>query len=42
MGLMLSMLPDAEEIPDADGSYTDKSQTICAVMTADCLPILLV
>ena len=32
---------DAEEIPDADGSYTDESQTICAVMTADCLPILL-
>lgn len=32
---------DAEEIPDADGSYTDESHTICAVMTADCLPILL-
>lgn len=27
--------------PDADGSYTTQSQRICAVLTADCLPILL-
>jgi len=40
-GTHVIYVPDAEEIPDADGSYTDKSQTICAVMTADCLPILL-
>ena len=40
-GTNVIYVPDAEEIPDADGSYTDKSLTICAVMTADCLPILL-
>ena len=40
-GTHVIYVPDGEEIPDADGSYTDKSQTICAVMTADCLPILL-
>jgi YfiH family protein len=28
-------------IPDADGSYTRLSQTPCAILTADCLPVLL-
>lgn len=27
--------------PQADASYTDKSQVVCAVMTADCLPLLI-
>jgi len=27
--------------PDADGSYTDRAETVCAVMTADCMPLLL-
>lgn len=27
--------------PTADGSYTDKPASICAVLTADCLPVLL-
>lgn len=26
---------------DADGSYTFKTKTVCVVMTADCLPVLL-
>ena len=33
--------PDAHDIPQADGSYSDKTGVICAVMTADCLPVLL-
>lgn len=28
-------------LPDADASYTRASRAVCAVMTADCLPILL-
>ncbi len=27
--------------PEADGSYTTHRDTVCAVMTADCLPLLL-
>ncbi|MEM7027065.1 MAG: peptidoglycan editing factor PgeF [Pseudomonadota bacterium] len=26
---------------DADGSYTDRVNTVCAVLTADCVPVLL-
>jgi len=32
---------DANRGADADGSYTDKPDRVCAVMTADCLPVLL-
>ncbi len=28
-------------IPDADGSYTNEKGLVCAVLTADCLPVLL-
>jgi YfiH family protein len=28
-------------IPKADASYTHESQTVCAVMTADCVPLLI-
>ena len=27
--------------PQADGSYTNKSGVVCAIMTADCIPVLL-
>lgn len=29
------------KVPDADGAFTDKPGIVCAVMTADCVPILL-
>ncbi len=32
---------DHESYPKADASYTHKPQIVCAVLTADCLPILL-
>lgn len=31
----------SKQIEKADASYTDKKNTVCAVLTADCLPILL-
>ena len=33
-------LPAAEETPHADAAYTMHKQVICAVLTADCLPLL--
>ncbi len=30
-----------ETVPDADGSYTRLHNKVCAVLTADCLPVLL-
>ena len=33
--------PKADGIPSADASYTDTADTVCAVLTADCLPVLL-
>lgn len=30
----------ARGVPDADASFTRKTNTICAVQTADCLPVL--
>lgn len=29
------------KVPDADACYTDQSNIVCTVMTADCLPVLL-
>ena len=31
----------ATNLPNADASFTEKSQTVCTVLTADCLPLLL-
>jgi YfiH family protein len=33
--------PDARGVPSADGSYSDQARVPCAVMSADCLPVLL-
>lgn len=30
-----------KELPDADGAYSDRPRVVCAVLTADCLPLLL-
>jgi YfiH family protein len=30
-----------KSIPDVDASFTEKSNTVCAILTADCLPLLL-
>lgn len=35
------LLPCEDEIPKADASYTSEKNTICTVMTADCLPVLM-
>jgi len=35
------LLPNEEAIPKADASYTLKENVVCAVMTADCLPLLI-
>lgn len=31
----------SQVIPEADASFTDQNGTVCAVLTADCLPVLL-
>lgn len=31
---------DAVGVPDADGSFTTRPGVVCAIMTADCLPVL--
>ncbi|MCK5720956.1 MAG: laccase domain-containing protein, partial [Gammaproteobacteria bacterium] len=35
------LLPSEEVIPKADAAYTTEKNIICAVMTADCLPLLI-
>lgn len=35
------LLPNEERIPKADASYTSNKNVVCAVMTADCLPLLI-
>jgi len=34
-------LPNKEVTPKADAAYTSENNTVCAVMTADCLPLLI-
>ena len=34
------LLPNKEAVPKADASYTFEKNIVCAVMTADCLPLL--
>ncbi len=34
-------LPSEEAIPNADAAYTLEKNVVCAVMTADCLPLLI-
>lgn len=33
--------PEQEQEQEADASYTQQANTVCAILTADCLPILL-
>lgn len=40
-GLEVVNAHEASCLPCADASYTDKNGVVCAVMTADCLPVLL-
>ena len=40
-GTDIVYVPKAQGVPSADGSYTDTASTVCAVLTADCLPVLL-
>lgn len=35
------LLPSEEIIPKADAAYTSEKNIVCAVMTADCLPLLI-
>ena len=40
-GIEVIYAPDAQGVPIADGSYSDQANVPCAVMSADCLPVLL-
>jgi polyphenol oxidase len=40
-GTTVVRLPAAAAAPEADASYTTDPDTVCAVMAADCLPVLL-
>ena len=35
------LLPNKNTVPKADASYTSENKIVCAVMTADCLPLLI-
>ena len=39
-GTDLVYVPQASQAASADGSYSDKTNTVCAILTADCLPVL--
>lgn len=40
-GTRVVKLPADGEVVSADGSYTDRQGVVCAVLTADCMPVLL-
>lgn len=39
-GTQVIQADKAENVPDADASFTRMPHTVCAVLTADCLPVL--
>jgi YfiH family protein len=39
-GTDLVYVPESPQAASADGSYSDKANTVCAILTADCLPVL--
>lgn len=39
-GVVVVNADQVEGLPEADASFTDKIGTVCAVLTADCLPVL--
>jgi polyphenol oxidase len=39
-GTDLVYIPYSKQAITADGSYSDKPGTVCAILTADCLPVL--
>jgi len=39
-GTELVYLPKTQQAATADGSYSDRVDTVCAILTADCLPVL--
>lgn len=39
-GTELVYLPKTQQGATADGSYSDRVDTVCAILTADCLPVL--
>lgn len=39
-GTDLAYVPETQPASIADGSYSDKPNTVCAILTADCLPVL--
>ncbi len=40
-GTDLAYAPESRQAATADGSYSDRTKTVCAILTADCLPVLL-
>lgn len=39
-GVVVVKAGEVESVPEADASFTDRDATVCAVLTADCLPVL--
>lgn len=39
-GTDLVYVPETPQAASADGSYSDRANTVCAILTADCLPVL--
>ncbi len=39
-GVAVAKADQISDLPEADASYTNQAGTVCAVLTADCLPVL--